>query len=159
MRLTDTCAPNFLRPCPTGPNGGQATRAKMTENLMGGGRRIVPKCAHRDFFEMGIRKKRLRLARYRLRRIGYYREAELRYNPPIQMGRWRNHTEGARREKGPAKRQTPVAIEYINRIYAIADWRNAGSVTILCVISIAWSFMLMMGECLENGAKKERGWC
>ena len=72
------------------------------------------------------------------------------------MNRLQNITKGARREKGPCQRELPVTADGLNRIYDKVDWGCPDSVAIWCAISIAWFFMLRMGEYIAKKSLKEQ---
>ena len=92
-----------------------------------------------------------------LKAIGYHHKLQYGENPLKTMTRLQYLMEGARREKGPAKRKRPVTPEDINQVYSATDWNNPDSVTLWCSISIAWFFMLRMSEYVDKGPADRYG--
>ena len=90
-----------------------------------------------------------------LQAIGYFHKIRSGINPLTTMYRVQNIMKGARREKGPTERKLPVTAEDLNRIYNKVEWGNPDSVTLWCSLSLAWFFMLRMGEYLEKRPTEE----
>lgn len=51
----------------------------------------------------------------------------------------------------------PATAEDLNKIYDAIDWENPDSVTLRCVISIAWFSMLRMGEYIDKQSSSAEG--
>ena len=94
-------------------------------------------------------------AQNHLQAIGYFHRIKSGANPLRKMPRLQNLMKGARREKGPCGRKSPVTIEYLNRIYDKVDWENPDAVTMWCAIAIAWFFAMRMSEYLGKSTQNE----